>query len=200
MMTWWYWYIFRKLLGLRRGIIYGLPVMDSPHKGLVVLFQCLYFLVPSVDECRGIQVNGFGGGFICHIRYLSWVFLEKRGRVKSDCFIIHPYEILILRCEMLVQLSTVRRVSSRYRAVFDNKGKCSKSWWRHQMETFSELLTLCAGNSSVTWWPVNSPHKGQWRVALMFSLICTCTTGWTNNRDAGDLRRHRALYDVTEMW
>ena len=24
------------------------------------------------------------------------------------------------------------------------------SWWRHQMETFSMLLALCAGNSSVT--------------------------------------------------
>ena len=27
--------------------------------------------------------------------------------------------------------------------------------------------------------PVNSPHKGQWRWALMFSLICTWTNGWT---------------------
>ena len=25
-----------------------------------------------------------------------------------------------------------------------------KSWWRHQMETFSALLVLCAGNSLVT--------------------------------------------------
>ena len=47
--------------------------------------------------------------------------------------------------------------------------------------------------------PVNSPHKGQWRVALMFSLICSWTNGWVKNRDAGDLRRHRAHYDVTVM-
>ena len=26
----------------------------------------------------------------------------------------------------------------------------AKSWWRHQMETFSALLALCAGNSPVT--------------------------------------------------
>ena len=25
-----------------------------------------------------------------------------------------------------------------------------RSWWRHQMETFSKLLTICAGNSPVT--------------------------------------------------
>ena len=39
------------------------------------------------------------------------------------------------------------------------------TWWRHQMETFSALLALCAGNSPVS---VNSPHKGQWRGALTF--------------------------------
>ena len=47
--------------------------------------------------------------------------------------------------------------------------------------------------------PVNSPHKGQWRRFLMFSLICARINGWVNNREAGDLRRHRAYYDVTVM-
>ena len=48
--------------------------------------------------------------------------------------------------------------------------------------------------------PVNSPHKGQWRGALMFSLICARINGWVNNREAGDLRRHRALYDVIVIY
>ena len=43
------------------------------------------------------------------------------------------------------------------------------AWWRHQMKTLSALLVLCAGNSPVT---TEFPHKGQWRGALMFSLIC----------------------------
>ena len=42
--------------------------------------------------------------------------------------------------------------------------------------------------------PVNSPHKGQWCRALMFSLICAWINGWLNNREAGDLRRHCAHY------
>ena len=46
-------------------------------------------------------------------------------------------------------------------------------------------------------WPVNSPHKGQWRGTLMFSMICAWTNGWVNNREADDLRCHRAHYDVT---
>ena len=47
--------------------------------------------------------------------------------------------------------------------------------------------------------PVNSPHKGQWRGALLFSLICVWINGWVNNREAGDLRRYRAHYDVSVM-
>ena len=43
--------------------------------------------------------------------------------------------------------------------------------------------------------PVNSSHKGQWRGALMFPLICA----WINNREAGDMRRYRAHYDVIVM-
>ena len=47
--------------------------------------------------------------------------------------------------------------------------------------------------------PVNSPHKGQWRGALMFSLIYVWLNGWVNNRKAGDLRRRRVHYDVAVM-
>ena len=47
--------------------------------------------------------------------------------------------------------------------------------------------------------PVNSPHQGQWRSALMFSLTCVWINGWVNNREAGDLRHHRAHYDVVVM-
>ena len=47
--------------------------------------------------------------------------------------------------------------------------------------------------------PVNSPHKDQWLGTLMFSLTCAWTKRWANNWDAGDLRRHRAHYDVIVM-
>ena len=70
------------------------------------------------------------------------------------------------------------------------------AWWHHQMETLSALLTLCMGNSPVL---VNSPHKGQWCWALMFSLICASINDWVNNCQAGDLRRHCGHYDVNIM-
>ena len=87
--------------------------------------------------------------------------------------------------------------------VFD---KCNRTWektyycqphddvikWKH----FPRNWPLCAGNSPV---PVNSAHKGQWRGALMFSLICVWINGLVNNREAGDLRRHRGHFDVNVM-
>ena len=63
------------------------------------------------------------------------------------------------------------------------------TWWRHQIETFSALLALCEGNP-----PVSGLQS---RETLMYSLICAWTNGWAKTRDAGDLRRHRAHYNVT---
>ena len=57
----------------------------------------------------------------------------------------------------------------------------SDTWWRHHMGIFSAL------------------HKGQWRGALMSSLICAWINGWVNNREIGDLRCHRTHYDVIVM-
>ena len=46
---------------------------------------------------------------------------------------------------------------------------------------------------------VDSPYKDQYRGAMICSLICALINGWANDRDACDLRRHRAHYDVTVM-
>ena len=73
---------------------------------------------------------------------------------------------------------------------------CYSAWWRHQMGTFSASLAVCGENPPVTG---GSPHRGQWYGALMFSLICAWRNGWANNRDACDLRRHRAHYHVIVM-
>ena len=48
--------------------------------------------------------------------------------------------------------------------------------------------------------PVNYPHKGWWRGALMFSLICVWIKGWVNNREAGDVRRYRSPIMTSPWW
>ena len=70
------------------------------------------------------------------------------------------------------------------------------AWWRYQMETFSTLLALCEGNPPVT---VGFPSQRPVTRNFYISLICAGTNSWANNRDAGDLRRYRAHYDVTVM-
>ena len=72
----------------------------------------------------------------------------------------------------------------------------SISKWRHQMETFSVLLALCVGNSTVTG---ESPSQRPLTRSFDVSLICAWTNGWANNRDAGNLRHRRAHYEVTVM-
>ena len=64
--------------------------------------------------------------------------------------------------------------------------------WKH----FPRYWPFVGGNHRS---PVNSPHKGQWRGALMFSLICVWINDWVNDCKAGDLRRHRDHYDVIVM-
>ena len=64
------------------------------------------------------------------------------------------------------------------------------------METFSALLAICAGNS-----PVSGEFPAQRPVTQNFDgfFICVWINGWVNNHEAGDLRSHRAHYDVTVM-
>ena len=83
--------------------------------------------------------------------------------------------------------------------LFGNNSRCSQwwkiPWWRHQVEKFSTLLALCEENS-----PVTSEFSSQKPVTqsfdVFFDLHLNC---WEHNRNAGDSRRHRAHYDVTEM-
>ena len=64
------------------------------------------------------------------------------------------------------------------------------------METFSALLALSEGNSPVTGeFPAQRPVTRSFDVFFDLRLI----EGWVNNREAGDLRRHRAHYNVTVM-
>ena len=46
-------------------------------------------------------------------------------------------------------------------------------------------------------WGKSTGHR--WRGALMFSLTCTWTNGWASNRDACDMRSHRADYAVVVL-
>ena len=67
------------------------------------------------------------------------------------------------------------------------------SWWRHQMETFSSLVAICAGNS-----PVTGEFPAQRPVTRSFDVFFGLHLN-KRSSEAGDLRRFRAHYDVTVL-
>ena len=84
-----------------------------------------------------------------------------------------------------------------------NKGNTSPSAFRNCFIGTKHVMTSSNGNifrvtGPFHWSPLNSPHKGQWRRALIF-FIWASINAWVNNREAGDLRRHHAHYDVIVM-
>ena len=72
------------------------------------------------------------------------------------------------------------------------------SWWRHQMETFSTLLAICAGNSPV---PVELPARrsGSRSFDIFFDLrpnkqLNKQLWGWWFETPSWSLWRHRIFF------
>ena len=98
--------------------------------------------------------------------------------------------------------------------VAGRRKECASQKVLGKISTLGFFITLKSHDDVIKWkhfprywpfvrgihrWPVNSPHKGQWRGAFMFVWSAPWINGWVNNRKAGDLRRHRAHYNVILM-
>ena len=121
-----------------------------------------------------------------------WALAVYKNQKLLRSLLLHTH---VTTTFLLKRINIVKLVSTF--TVYDrtwHPSRIAVPWWHHQMETFSALLAICAGNS-----PVNSAHKGQWHGDVMFSLICVWINGWVNNGEPGDLRRHGAHYNVTVM-
>ena len=71
-----------------------------------------------------------------------------------------------------------------------------QSWWRHQIEAFSALPAICAGNSPVAGeFPTQRPVTRSFDVFFDMRLYKRLS----KQSEAGDLRRYRAHYDVAVM-
>ena len=95
-------------------------------------------------------------------------------------------------CSQRRQVGIMTWRPSRLRVYCVTSGRISQLHddvikWKH----FPRYWPFVRGNHHS---PVDSPHKGQWRGALMFYLICAWGNRWAINRDAGDLRHHCLLW------
>ena len=69
-----------------------------------------------------------------------------------------------------------------------------EAWWRHQMETFPRYWPFVF---TVHRWIPRTKASDAELCCFLWSVPWIC--GWANNREAGDLRRQRAHYDVIVM-
>ena len=92
-----------------------------------------------------------------------WVLIHKRlgyttlfltvcvvpvGVFPRVCCAVTSWRLLVIRSDTTSFVSKM--------AIYEEKSLCP--WWRHQMETFSALMAICAGNSLVTGeFPVQRP-------------------------------------------
>ena len=129
---------------------------------------------------------------------IEWYYRSMYCRSNAMIFLNGQFEGDIIFCHLKGLLSQNNKVLQLYFEHHQIVQFCLSGLtrWRHQMETFSAYSSFVRIIHRL---PVNSPHKGQWHGALMFSLICVWIKGWVNNREAGDLRRHRAHYYVIVM-
>ena len=72
------------------------------------------------------------------------------------------------------------------------------SWWRHQMETFSAILALCAGNSSVSG-EFPSHRTVTWSFVVFFDLsrnerLSKQSIRWWFETPSGSLWRHYNVF------
>ena len=127
--------------------------------------------------------------------------------------------VLTETLSILPKICEATRIPSHVQRTNQLESKVNDEWMPLQKDQFMYAKTQIWKNESnandddvIKWkhfprywpfvwgihrWPVNSPHKGQWRGALMFSFICAWINGCVNTSEAGDLRRDRADYDVT---
>ena len=120
----------------------------------------------------------------------QWLHLNIPKHLLASCDRV-PWlcDITVTNAKALSMHSEINPKSLRYGFLKTHDDVIK---WKH----FPRYWPFVRG---IHWSTLNSPHKGQWRGALMFSLIYSWINGGVNNREAGDLRYHRAHYDVIVM-
>ena len=130
------------------------------------------------------------------VKYFCIFLLTVRNKVYYYYYYNHWTDGPLDMAYKLFQLSMPTRMVIQTMALHD-----TYSWlWHDDVIKWKHFPRYWPVVRGIHRSPVNSPYKGQRRGALIFPLICAWTSTRANNRETGDLRRHRAHYDVTVMW
>ena len=105
----------------------------------------LYEMCSCCPEQRNVVVNN--------------VFVESILGSMKHVYIFHHFSLYIYACICIACVLCFVVVNGSQRIDVS-------TWWRHQMETFSALLALCAGNS-----PVSGEFPSQRSVMRSFDVF-----------------------------
>ena len=156
-------------------------LLKQYYAQLLLLSNALFDLkVFTVNKCFRKQYN--------HFKYHEYRWCVNRWNVAYFYYVVDWNEVWQWPLSVPKTYQTARHMVTMSTTALE-----TKQWRRHQMETLSALLALCAGNLSVT-----SEFAVQWPVTRSFdilvfdiSLVCGWINSWVNNREAGGLRCHR---------
>ena len=197
---------FSAFLGLRNRHVFWHKYMIDKHLAVCTICLLQIKLHMYTACCRFIIALSSGLSVCCRLRFqycvddrfwvgvMSIVYLSQINAFFVGFVSLWPVWLGYTVNEMLLDFTTRTRVNvnAAYTGsvglIHDDVIK-----WKY----FPRYWPFVRGIHPS---PVNSAHKGQWRGALMFSLICARINVWVNNGEAGDLRRRRAHYGVTVMF
>ena len=129
---------------------------------------------------------------IYYIIYFDWFFLRRLKGSFSYWLFIHNWNRMEMAIRYIFILGNQEGTLLGYRILLQNSSHDDVIKRKHFPRYWPFVRWIHRP-------PVNSPHKGQWRGAFMFSMICAWINGWVYNGEDCDLRRHRAHYVVTVM-
>ena len=138
--------------------------------------------IPSDTVTQITQVSS-GALFIQFCTTMENIFPQLMQRIKIKWWII---KLLKTLCFSTCSLEIIQWNVHCFTPV-DLVRSGESAWWRHQMETFSASLAICAGNS-----PVAGEFPTQRPVTRSFDVFFHLPLGWW-------FETHRAHYDVNVM-
>ena len=125
---------------------------------------------------------------------MSLISLSLHRCVMSKTSVL--YLILFIMNSFNIEIFCDSRLSLKYA----NRSLSTST--SNQNDIYEKCLFMMTSSNGIIFRVTDPLHRGQWRGDLMFPLICALNkriNGWVNNREAGDLRRHRTHYDAIVM-
>ena len=150
----------------------------------MIFMSLCYFQKQDHHHVTSLQTNCCEGKLICNMKNVDWIYDPWWYHVVSENLVnigsghgllpdsTNPLHETLLTYSRWGLESKFHINSFRYQSLkFVWKLHDDVIKWKH----FPRSRPFVWG---IQWSPVNSPHKGQWRGALMFSLISARINGW----------------------